>query len=158
MKAVSIAQIKKELKHRDPEEHVELILALARFKKDNKELLTYLLFEAEDEEMYIQIIKDEIDELFSEINTNHIYYVRKSSRKILSRIKKYIRYSKKKSTEAALLMHFCSQLKEAKPEYPKSPQLENMFDRQIAVIEKAIDTLHEDLQYDLRKELNQLLS
>lgn len=156
MKAVSIAQIKKELKHQDPEQHIELILALARFKKDNKELLTYLLFEAEDEDAYIQLINQEIDDLFAEINENHVYYVRKSARKILRRVKKYIRYSKKKSTEAAVLMHFCYRLKEIKPKNPQSPQLENMLNRQMELIEKAIGTLHEDLQYDLRKELDKL--
>jgi hypothetical protein len=156
MKAVSIARIKKELKHIGEDQHIELILALARFKKDNKELLTYLLFEAEDEDAYIELIKQEIDELFEEININHMYYVRKSTRKILRRIKKYIRYSKKKSTEAAVLMHFCFKLNEVKPSNPKSSQLENMFNRQRDLIEKAIGTLHADLQYDFRKELDEL--
>ena len=153
MKAVSIAKIKKELKLLNEDEHAELILKLARFKKDNKELLTYLLFEAEDENGFIEVIKEEMDALFAEINTNHIYYVRKSSRKVLRNVKKYIRYSKMKTTEASLLIYFCQQLKKVMPTHNKSSQLENMFNRQILAIEKAISTMHEDLQYDFRKEI-----
>ena len=40
-----------------------------------------------------------MDELFEGINTDSYYYIRKSVRKILSQIKKFIRYSKKKETE-----------------------------------------------------------
>ena len=58
MKAASLAQIKKELKLRSPQDIEELCLRLGRFKKENKELLTYLLFEADDEQGYIAHIKE----------------------------------------------------------------------------------------------------
>ena len=48
MKAASISEIKTELKGLPPAQLTELCLRLARFKKENKELLTYLLFEAND--------------------------------------------------------------------------------------------------------------
>ena len=153
MKAVTITQIKRELNLLNEQDKTELILKLARFKKDNKELLTYLLFEAENEDGYIEIIKEEMDGLFTEVRTSHYYYMRKGVRKILARTKKYIRYSKLKTTEALLLMHFCQNLKELSPSYKNSTQLSNVFDRQVISIEKAIGTLHEDLQYDYQKEL-----
>ena len=83
MKAVSVITIKKELEHRSAEELMELCLRLAKFKKENKELLTYLLFESHDEAGYIQVVKQEIDEQFELINTNSYFYIKKSVRKIL---------------------------------------------------------------------------
>lgn len=156
MKAVTITQIKKELNLLNEADKTELLLKLARFKKDNKELLTYLLFEAEDENGYIELIKEEIDYLFSEVRTSHYYYMRKGVRKVLSRVKKYIRYSKLKTTEAALLLHFCENLKTLEPSYSNSTQLRNVFDRQVISIQKAISTMHEDLQYDYHKELESI--
>ncbi|MEM9142481.1 MAG: hypothetical protein AAGA86_05795, partial [Bacteroidota bacterium] len=61
MKAATVAQLKKELQHRPPDELLQLCLRLARFKKENKELLTYLLFEAHDEAGYIALVKAETD-------------------------------------------------------------------------------------------------
>ena len=54
------------------------------------------------------IVNEEVDLEFSKLNHTSVYYVEKSLRKILKNIKKYIRYSKKRETEAALLLHFCS--------------------------------------------------
>ena len=157
MKAVTVKKIKDELKHRSSQDLVELCLQLSKFKKENKELLTYLLFEAHDEDMYIQSVKEFMDELFDDINTKSYFYIRKSMRKILSLTKKYIRYSKKKETEVQLLLHFCSRLKDFTPSISKSPRLQNVYDRQILMIKKAISTLHEDLQYDYQLELDELL-
>ena len=68
MKAVTIKQLKDELTHKSASELKELCLHLSRFKKENKELLTYLLFESHDEDAYIQSIKDQMDVHFLEIN------------------------------------------------------------------------------------------
>ena len=53
MKAATIHEIKQELSTVKPVDLVELCLRLGKFKKENKELLTYLLFEAHDEHGYI---------------------------------------------------------------------------------------------------------
>jgi len=157
LKAVTVKQIKDELKHRSQSELMELSLKLARFKKENKELLTYLLFEAHDEESYIQSVKDLVDELFDQINTKSYFYIRKSVRKILSLTKKYIRYSKKKETEVELLLHFCKRLKEFKPSISRSPRLTNVYLTQLKLTKKALSYLHEDLQYDYQLELDELI-
>src|SRR4051794_26804423 len=99
MNTASANDLKEELKTLKPAQLAELCLRLARFKKENKELLTYLLFEAHNEEGYIAGIKKEIDELFSEINLSHLYYAKKSLRKIVRIINKYARYSGIKQTE-----------------------------------------------------------
>tara|TARA_B110000046_G_scaffold38722_1_gene42604 strand:+ start:10623 stop:11105 length:483 start_codon:yes stop_codon:yes gene_type:complete len=157
MKAVTIKQLKDELAHKSASELKELCLHLSRFKKENKELLTYLLFESHNEDAYIQSIKDQMDVQFSEINTNSFFYIRKSVRKILSLTKKFIRYSKKKETETELLLYFCRKLKDFKPSISSSQRLQNVFDSQVRMIKKAIEKMHEDLQYDYELELNNLL-
>ncbi len=157
MKAVTIKKIKDELSHRSANDLMELCLKLSKFKKENKELLTYLLFESHSEEKYIESVKEQIDALFTQINTKSYFYIRKSVRKILTIIKKFIRYSKKKETEVELLLHFCCKLKNFKPSINRSQQLKNSFNRQIILIEKAIATLHEDLQYDYKLELEELV-
>lgn len=156
MKAVTIKQLKDELKHRPQNELIELCVHLSRFKKENKELLTYLLFEIQNEELYIQNIKDLVDQLFEEINTKSFFYIRKSVRKILSLIKKYIRYSKKKETEVELLLHFCKRLKEFSPSIIHSPRLTNIYDTQLRLTKRAINSLHEDLQFDYEQETKDL--
>lgn len=156
MKPATVAHIKKELKFRSSEELEALCLRLARFKKENKELLTYLLFEADHEEAYVTQVKEHIAEGFSEINTSSFYYVKKSIRKILRETKKYIRYSSAKETEVELLLYFCETLQDFKPSIKHSVTMVNLYNRQIALIEKKILALHEDLQYDYRIELEKL--
>ena len=148
MKAYPLKEIKQELNHLSTSELQELCLKLSRFKKENKELLTYLLFEASDEAGYIESVKNHIDEQFELINTKSIFYIRKSMRKILTHTKKYIRYSKNKETEVELLLYFCKKQKAFTPSIRRSTQLQNMYNRQIALITKIVGTLHEDLQYD----------
>lgn len=79
MKASTIKQLKDELTNKSALELKELCLQLARFKVENKELLTYLLFEASDEDQYVLNCKSFINELFSEIDTKNAYYVRKKN-------------------------------------------------------------------------------
>jgi len=157
MKPVTIKKIKDELHYKSPQELVELCLKWSKIKKENIELLIYLLFDAEDEEMYINNVNEYITLLFDDINTKSFFYIRKSVRKILKLTKKYIRYSKKKETEAELLLHFCKELKKISPSISKSPRLLNVYNRQILLIKKAIATLHEDLQYDYQLEFDHLL-
>src|SRR5258706_15391180 len=107
MKAASATELKEELKTLKPAQLMELCLRLARFKKENKELLTYLLFEAHDEQEYINSIKKEIDELFETINLSHLYFAKKTLRKIVRVINKYCRYSSNKQTETDLRIYFC---------------------------------------------------
>lgn len=156
MKPVSVVTIKKELKHRSADELMELCLRLSKFKKENKELLTYLLFESDHEEGYIESVKTEIDELFSSINTSSYFYIKKSVRKILRTIKKFARYSLKKETEVELLLYFCKELKAMKPSPFRNTTLSNLYDRQLVTIEKLMSKLHEDLQYDYALQLEAL--
>ena len=148
MKAATITEIKKELKYKSQDQLVDYCLAMARFKLESKELLTYLVFESENEQAYIEGVKTYIESEFNEIEATNFYYIKKSIRKILRQTKRYIRYSKKKETEAELLIYFCSTLKQFKPSIKHNTMLVNMYNKQLEIAQKAISKLHEDLQYD----------
>ncbi|MDX1472446.1 MAG: hypothetical protein R3213_13180 [Flavobacteriaceae bacterium] len=156
MKAATISEIKKELKFRSEEETTNLVLRLARFKKENKELLTYLLFESDQEENYIQSIKDEADIAFAEINRSNYYFIKKSVRKILRNLKKYSRYSNRPDTEVELLIYFCDKLKELNPSIFRNRTLTNLYERQLSLIERRTAKLHEDLQFEYNAKIEEL--
>ncbi len=156
MKAATSNEIKQELKGLSSANLIELCLRLARFKKENKELLTYLLFEADDLETYIRHVKDEVDEQFREVNTSSIYFAKKTIRKILRMVNKHIRYTGSKQAEAELLIYYSTKLKALKVFFRKSNVLDKLLDSQVKKIRAAIDTMHEDLQYDYIKALEEL--
>lgn len=156
MKAVSIKELREELASCTPKEIRDLCLRLARFKKENKELLTYLLFESSDEVLYVENIKKEVDLLFDQINKKSPYLIKKSFRKILRTIRKYARYSSKKETEVELLVYFCTRIKKFTPSIQRNTGLLKFYVRLTEGIRKKITLLHEDLQFDYGAELNAL--
>lgn len=158
MKAASIALLKKELQHCSHEELIALCLRLARFKTENKELLSFLLFHAHNEDNYIASVTTLLDLEFESINTASFHYIKKSIRKILRALKKYARYSGKKETEVELLLYFCSKLKDFEPSIFSNVALNNLYQRQLISIKKMVATMHEDLQYDYKLELEKLES
>ena len=157
MKAATIHELKLELANTPAEQLAELCVRLAKFKKENKELLTYLLFESFDEQAYIENIKTGILEQFEEINTSSLYFVKKSLRKILRTLNKYIRYTGSAEAEVKLLLFFCATLKNSGIPIEKNPVIKNMFQNQLKKISKTITTMHEDLQYEYTKELEQMI-
>lgn len=157
MKAASVNELKEELKQLPAARLVELCLRLAKYKKENKELLNYLLLESGDEQGYIHAVKNVIAEEFSTVNSSNLYFAKKTIRKILRTANKHIRYIGTKQAEAELLLYFCSVLKGSGIAFEKSTALSNLFHAQVKKASKAIDTMHEDLQYDHKKELNKLI-
>ena len=156
MKAASLNELKLELQELPPKRVLEITLRLSRFKKENKELLTYLLFEAQDEQTYIKSIKQEIDNQLVAMNSSNLYLVKKSLRKILRTINKYVKYSGIKETEAELRIYYCKQLKNSGLPIQKSQQLINLYQNQLKKINAVIEKLQEDLQYDYLKEVEGL--
>jgi len=156
MKAVTVKEINQELINRSPKELRDICLRLSKFKKENKELLTYLLFESSDESSYTESVKMEIDLLFEKVNRKSNYFIRKGLRRILSNTRKYIRYSQNKKTEVELLMYFCSKLKQFRPSVKKNKGLHKLYEKQVETVIVKISMLHEDLQYDYVEELEAL--
>ena len=156
MRSATIHEIKQELVTLKPAQLTELCLRLARFKKENKELLTYLLFEAQDEQGYIKSVKQEITELFGTINLSHLYFAKKTLRKIVRVINKHSRYSGNKQTDIELRIFFCQQLKATGIPIRQNAVISNLYDGQLKKIHGVLATLHEDLQYDYQKDLEEI--
>ena len=76
MKTRSISEIQQELKTLDKKEIVQYCARLIKYKKENKELLSYLLFEAADEKSFVNEVKQNVDILFSEINTSSVFFIK----------------------------------------------------------------------------------
>lgn len=156
MYTASLSEIKKELKHLSEEELLEICLRLAKYKKDNKELLHYLLLEAGNESFYIEQVKDDIAEAFETVNPSSMYLAKKTIRKALRLATKQIRFSGIKQTEVEILMFFCQSLVNLNLRLSDSKVMMNLLENQVKKIEKALSTMHEDLQYDYQEGLNEI--
>jgi len=156
METASLSEIKKELKAISPEQLQELCLRLAKYKKENKELLNYLLFEAIDEQSFIQNVKTEIDEQFKQLNRSSFYLAKKTLRKVLKTTDKYIKFSGSKETEIELLIYFCQKMKKSGLSMRSSRVILNMYERRVERINKVYSMLHEDLQYDYEEAVENL--
>jgi hypothetical protein len=156
MKSPALHELKRELTTRPSAELVKICIQLAKFKKENKELLGYLLFDSNYELEYIEKIKDEMDLLFGEVNTGTLYFAKKNIRKILRTTNRYIRYSGQKRTEVELRIHYCIKLKQSGLPLNSSTSISNIFDGQMVKINKAVSMLHEDLQHDYQEEIKRI--
>ena len=156
MKAASINELKQELLTLPPKKVLELCLKLARFKKENKELLSYLLFEAHDEQSYVESIKKEIDEQFEELPKGNWYLSKKGLRKILKAISKYSKHTATKESEVEMLIHFCFNLKKSGIRFRSYKILSALYDQQLKKLNVLVEQVHEDLKFDYKKQLEQL--
>ena len=156
METASIKELRASLKDKTPQELLELCVQLAKYKKENKEYLTYLIYESPNEAAYIEGVKRILAEEFATLERSNFYHLKKSIRKALRICLKYIRYSKKKETEAELRLFFCTQLVQMEPSLKRSIVLKNIYYQQLKMTRKAVDKLHEDLQFDYEEEISAL--
>lgn len=153
MKTASLKEIKKELEILHPSELINVCIQLIKYKKENKELISYLLFESDDEINYIREIKKEINEQFEEIKKSKPHIAKKQLRKSLRILNKFIKYSGNKRTEVELRIYFCQQLRKLPNSFLKQNTIATLFLRQVQTTRKALSGLHEDLQFDYEEEL-----
>ena len=125
-----------------------LCLRLAKYKKESKELLGYLLFDTSDESGYIRNIKTEIDSLFDELPDRNLYIVKKMVRKILRVTNKYIRYSGLPQTELELRIYFCEKFRAKNIPLTPGTVLFNLYHQQLKKINNVLDKLPEDFCAD----------
>lgn len=156
MRSASVHELRQELLQMQAAELTELCLRLAKYKKENKELLTYLMFEAHDEQGFIQSVKKEVDEQFEQINQSNLYYVKKTLRKILRNVNKHIKYSGSSQVTVDLLIYFCKSIQETGIPIEKNAIIANLYKGQLEKINKTVLSLHEDLQHDYSREVASL--
>lgn len=156
MKPASIKEIKEELQTLQPSDLADIIMRLGRFKKENKELLTYLLLYKYDEEKYVAEIKETLHIMFTEVNVKASYITKKNLRKILRTTNRFIKYTSEKTTEIELLLFFIEEFNALELQISKNVTLQKLHSSIMIRIKKGILTLHEDLQYDYNKQFSQL--
>lgn len=155
-KSPSLSDLQKVLLTQPPKRITEIAIRIAKHKKENKELLNYLLFESDDQSAYIQKVKEEVDRQFDEINKSNIYLAKKSLRKILRIVNKQVRFSGQPPTEIELRIYYCRKMMDSGIPFTKSRVLMNLYSNQINKIELTLSKLHEDLQFDFRKEVEEI--
>jgi hypothetical protein len=156
MKTFSLSELQKELRTLSQKELTEICIRLTKHKKENKELLSYLLFEAQNEKAYIENVKNELDELFKEINRKSAYTTKKGLQKIVRNMNRFIKFSEHKETEIELRVHFCKKVRSQRIPIDASAVINNLYYREIEKIKNAFTKLHEDLQLDYRSDMEQL--
>jgi len=156
MVTASLSDIKKELKALSQQQQQDIILRLSKYKKENKELVSYLLFDAFNQQNFISNVKQEINEQFTNLNKSSFYLAKKTLRKVLRTTRKYIKFSGSKQTEIELLIYFCQKLKATGLHRRSSRVIRNMYNRELERIHKVLSMLHEDLQYDYQEEIENL--
>ena len=152
----NLQSVKKELQHLSSNQLSDLCLRLAKYKKENKELLSFLLFEASNEDNYIVSIKQEIDELFKSL-PSHSYYLAKTLRKVLKLITKHVKFMASKPAEIDLLLHYCQQYINNFDKRTGYKPLRQLLHKQLEKIAKLISALHEDLQHDYKTEFEKVI-
>lgn len=152
MKAATISQLKKELVKLDQDELLDVCVRLAKFKVESKELLTYLLMRADDEIGYANDLCNEIDQLLDTPGRIH----KKTLRKVVRWMDKSLRFSGNKETELQVRIHFCRRIKQKRISFGTCRVSANMYATQLKKIDKVIDKVHPDLQFDYTRQLSGL--
>lgn len=134
----------------------EVCVQLIKFRKENKELLHYILFESTDEKAYVENLKHEVNALFEEVNTHTVYWAKKTIRKILRFINKYCKFSAEPTTSIELLLHFCENMIALPLQWHESKVMMNLYLSQLKKLDKLMLSIHEDLQYDYRERIELL--
>lgn len=153
MKPASAKQLKEELLLLPHGTLVNYCLRLAKFKKENKELLSYLIFNNTDEIGYVQDVKEELEELFLQVNTRASYIAKKNLRKILRLAQRYIRYSDVPETRADIYLFICESIQKIEWTFTVSTGLKKIINQAQSKLLNAIDALHEDIQFEYKRKI-----
>ena len=156
MKTEKLTGIKKELYGLSVQQLTDICLRLAKYKKETKELLNYLLFNADDPLAYAEQVKMFLTEDFK-ILPKHYYQSSKSLRKILRLITRHARYTASKQVELELLLWFCHNFLIYADTRTSHKALQTIFTRQLEKIKLLLPKLHEDLQFDYTQEFETLI-
>jgi hypothetical protein len=156
MKTEKLNVIKKELQGLSVQQLTDICLRLSKYKKDNKELLNYLLYDANDPLAYAQQVKSYLEEEFRAL-PRHYYQSSKTLRKILRLMNRHAKYTASKQVELEMLLWFCSNFINYADTRTSHKPLQAIFLRQLDKIKGILPKLHEDLQFDYTREFEALV-
>ncbi|MBC7914940.1 MAG: hypothetical protein H7Y07_12550 [Pyrinomonadaceae bacterium] len=147
MRVEKLSDIKKELRLLNTEVLTEICLRLAKYKKDNKELLSYLLYDADNPLNYAEEVKSTLLLNFKNLNKS-AYTSTKELRKIIRLLTKHTKYTGSKEVEIEFLLWFCTNFLQYADTRSSHKPLQAILNRQLEKIKRILPKLHEDLQYD----------
>ena len=156
LKPAELKDIRKEISTIDRKSLEEICGKLIRFKKENKELLSYLLFWSEDETLFQEELTSAITDLMQDVNTTSVFWAKKTIRKIVRHMNRYLGFSGNKITELEVRIHFCEEMKKLSLNIHESKVLVNIQEAQIKKIHVALKSIHEDLQRDYEERIVEL--
>lgn len=156
MRVERLSDIKKELRLLNNDDLVEICLRLAKYKKDNKELLSFLLYDADSPLTYAESVKETLTENFKNLSRSS-YTSTKELRKIIRLFTKHAKYTGSKEVEVELLLWFCSSFLAYADTNSSHKPLLALFNRQIEKARRILPKLHEDLQFDYSETYNNLI-
>jgi uncharacterized membrane protein YvbJ len=113
-----------------------------------------LLFWSEDETLFQQELIHSISEMMQEVNTTTVFWAKKTIRKIVRNMNRYLSFSENKITEIEVRIHFCEEMRNLKLKINQSKVLVNIYEAQLKKINAAFASVHEDLQRDYEERID----
>ncbi len=151
-----LSDLKKELSELSKPDLIKLCLRVAKLKRENKELLAYLIFDADDPLFYAQKLKPELVDIFT-LPFQHPYYLTKSIRKSLRIVSKYYRFTSNKQGETELLLYLVEQFHEHWRAEFKYQALAKVIFRCLDKAQSNLKRIDEDYRADFEQPLQKLL-
>lgn len=156
MEIPSLAELKKDLSYLSEKELITLITDLAKFSRENKAFLYFKLNERDQPSLFVDSVKEELDEAFQTANTKNYHLGKKAAQTIRRKLNKALKLNKNKADQVELILYFCEELKKYGYLKFKHPVINNLFQVQVGKAKKLISALHEDLQSDYSYRIEEL--
>jgi hypothetical protein len=150
-----LSDLKKELLELSKPELIQLCLRVAKLKRENKELLAYLIFDSDDPLFYAQKLKPEIKEVFEQ-PFQHAYYLTKSIRKAMRLITKYYRFTSNKQGETELLIYLVEEFYLSWRNEYRYQALGKVIYRCLEKAQSNLKKIDEDFRADFENPINEL--
>jgi len=156
MEIPSLAELKKDLSYLSEKELITLITDLAKFSRENKAFLYFKLNERDQPNLFVDSVKEELDESFQTANAKNYHLGKKAAQAIRRKLNKALKLSKNKADQVELILYFCEELKKYGYLQFKHPVINNLYQVQLGKAKKLIAGLHEDLQSDFFYRIEEL--
>jgi len=153
MKPATLVQIRKELETISPQRLMALTLRLIKLKSENKEFVSYLLFDEDQLSEYLADLKFEISEVLDGASFTQPLIAKKALRKCQKYITKHAKYMGSKDAEAELYMFLLRKIHEKGINRYTHRAIQLIYLRIIEKTKKLLPTIHNDLRGDFEIEI-----
>jgi hypothetical protein len=140
-----------------PQRLAELCSALAKYKKEIKEYLGYLLFDDSDRVAYVEEVGHELRALVEAIDpSQNAYFTKKNLRRIQRAMNRYCRFVGEPGAAAEIRLQFLRALQNTAIPFRQHAQLQNIVDQEKKRTRMLIEDIHEDIRTDFEKALDEI--